>query len=200
MKKYIIATVTIALVFALLLTSCSPGPGVYEGHITGEHVVVLPEGREYVVYFEANRQGGTGSSWSTTGRASWYPELDGIVVVRDEDGNTIPNTMDELYNYGSGDRWGITVARFELEGKGTRSVELHTDMDAYRRFQSAYRERDKGTPFGAGNTPDPIIRVVIRQVSGFMIPPSNVIFILISCGIIGYLIYRIRYRKERGGH
>ena len=201
-KKLIIPLITSVglILFMLLLTSCFPGPGVYDEHITGEHVVVLPEGPDYVVYFEAILQGETGGGSSSTSRASKYPELDGIVVVRDEDGNTIPNTIasGELYSYSSGDRWGMTVARFELEGKGTRSVELHTDMGAYRRFMNTYSR--PGGPFVGQSAPNPVSRVVIREVSGFMMWQSALIiilFVFIACGIVGYLIYRIRYRKER---
>lgn len=206
------ANMIISLVlFALLLAGCSPGPSVYEGPLETKINIMLKEGKEYFVCLEDKDPdawkfpGGGSSSWVSAGG---YPILDEIVAVYDEMGNSIRNTISSgklcayyhlFLNYG---RCGITVARFRLEGKGSRSIKVYVSLSAYRDFATSYNDRHAGFgSTGTGGThmeawaPREPYTITIREAgkmsSGTII---EAVFFVITIPGIAFLVYII-YRQ-----
>ena len=140
------------LPFFLLLVGCSPGSSAYEGPLEKKTSIILKEGKGYVVCFELKKShvlmiipsysGGLGGISSRN-----YPILNKVVSIHDEMGNTISNTimLSSIRSYawcssGYG-RAGISVAKFSLEGKGSRSIAINVNMAAYRDFAIKYNKR-----------------------------------------------------------
>ena len=188
------------IISALSVTSCLPvPPSVYESSLKDKTSVILPKGKEYLVYFEISSRGIGGSSSSSS--ADRYPTLGNVVTIYDELGNMIPNTITsgKIEAYWSTTSAGITVARFKLQGEGTRSIELHVDMNAYKQFASLYNEkRSTGSP---GSIP-PIAprepsKLVIRNASHVNVF-DIVIYVIIITAIAGVFINAIiKQRREQ---
>lgn len=188
------------LLLTLLLTSCFPGTAVYEGPLEEKTSVVLPEGKEYFVYFEVPCSGLGGSSSSSSARS--YPILESILTIYDDTGDSIPNiiTSGKIKAYWSETSAGITVARFKLEGNGTRSLELQVDMDAYKQFASLYNKR------ASGGAPDPLpataprqpTKVVISEAGSFSFSPGPIwLTAVVIYGL--YLLIKYVTRDKSGG-
>ena len=184
---------TVILSIALLLTSCA-GPSVYDGPLREKTEVMLSEGREYVVYFEAPAFAMSGGSSSHSARQ--YPELERVIAIRDEMGNTIPNTITsgDINAYLFPTSSGISVARFKLQGEDTRGIELNIDMDAYKQFASSYNKRIATSSPTAPRSPN---KVVIREASAVGV--TQIIWpAILGLVVVTFVIYYIvRYRKER---
>lgn len=135
------------LLFLFSLAGCSPGPIVYEGPLEAKTSITLKEGKEYFVCFENKKAYSilpVGSSGGAGG-GNW-PTLNKIIVLHDEKGNTIPNMItNKIDSWGWGGfgfgRTGITVARFRLEGKDSRSIEVSVNWIAYRAFATKFNKR-----------------------------------------------------------
>jgi len=185
---------TVILSIALLLTSCT-GPSVYDGPLREKTEVMLSEGREYVVYFEAPTF--TMSGGSSSHSARHYPDLERVIAIRDEMGNTIPNTITsgDINAYLWPTSSGISVARFKLQGEDTRGIELNIDMDAYMRFASSYNKRITGA--SSPTAPRSPNKVVIREAPAVRV--TQIIWpAILGLVVVTFVIYYIvRYRKER---
>ena len=208
----------IACMVVLLLTGCGPGPGVYEGPLRLKTSAELKEGNEYLVFFEDDDTKASmwpGGSSSTSASARGYPTLDAIVALYDQMGNTIPNMISsgELQAYfssflGSG-TCGITVARFRLEGKATRYVEIHANLYAYREFANLYNKRHDGT-FGHGGPPGQTYikpwaprqpyKIVIRDAGRVSLYPAMyfVAVVIFGIAVIAYVVYKKRQASRTG--
>lgn len=192
---------TTVLVLALSVASCLPvAPSVYESSLKDKTSVILPEGEEYFVYFEISSRGVGGSSSSSS--ADRYPILSNVVTIYDELGNTIPNiiTSGKIKAYWSTTSSGITVARFKLQGEGTRSIELHVDMNAYKQFASLYNEkRSTGSPGSIPPTaPREPSKLVIRNaslVNVFDIVITVIIITVVACVFVYAIIKHWREQK-----
>ena len=187
------------IISALSVTSCLPvAPSVYESPLKDKTSVILPKGKEYLVYFEISSRGIGGSSSSSS--ADRYPTLGNVVTIYDELGNMIPNTITsgKIEAYWSTTSAGITVARFKLQGEGTRSIELQVDMNAYKQFASLYNERGTG-PSGSisPRAPREPSKLVIRNASTVKVLDIAfyVIFIIVAAGFVINAI--IKHRKDQ---
>ena len=136
----------------VLATGCFPGSSVYDGPLKEVTDVVLVEGKEYLAYFKSPGTGIGGSS--TSDSAHRYPTLGSVVIIYDDTGIIIPNTITsgEVSAYWGEKGSGITVAQFRLEGEDTQRIELRIDMDAYREFATSYNKGRRTPPGPGGNS------------------------------------------------
>lgn len=201
---------SIACMVVLLLTGCGPGPGVYEGPLRSKTSTELKEGNEYLVFFEDHESKawnwpGGGSEVFTSARG--YPTLEAIVALYDQMGNSIPNLISsgklQAYQYSSAilgfSTSGITVARFSLEGKATRHVEIYANLDAYGKFANLYNKRHAGGTVGPPFSPQvrpwaPLQpnKIAVRDASEV----GMVFGVLVIFGIIAVICYVI-YKKSQ---